>query len=646
MLNKDRVIIIGAGPAGLYAALAFYKAGITALVFDPRAGEYTRPGRLDQPVLEAAAKFLNLQVVLPKNYMHIKDFERILYEQISNINAIKIEKKKFIRLKEDTETPGVIIADAKGNEEFVAGNYVCDCTGSNRYVLKSANEICAPEIPFTLRAFTEVAASTRYLAYVQMKNEQLLELMNSYNRISSPFVDNIYFARSLIKLRALGWNEFKLPELTGYYVNKNKVCLYLEIPIGLSKTEQDKWLQTVLEIYTASTPDYHYLPQSKKYSAKPRLTTINVETNVVEQTAYIGKNLPMIFPLGDALIDPYYVIGQGIGRGCKGINFLIESMDIVENKIRHFSNNEYQLKISRELREHANIIHNQIKKEEAASIESIRTAFQHFDHAIRETSEESEKIIFSEILDEIRTRKSFADGHYYFTFYHDRNHKLISCYNPPSEISFDSLKEMHLNFFNALKVLPLIAKKERSHTETLLADLAISWQEIGNSLFFRGEFSQAIISYKKALEIYALELPVLQEKKENLNDILVWIDSCYYGLAKEYCEKKQYDLAMKASKNCLAVYTQFKVDKIDNCSAIYLPTSILCSKAQDFLEKNCIQQAQDCYQEAIEQSKTCALEIKKFVMGDDLEKLKKNIELSQQEINSTDHTQTSARSFY
>src|SRR5262249_41503482 len=146
------VVIIGAGPAGLFTVLRLHQAGVQdILIVDPRIGKYVRFGHLNNDVFEEAKRLLNLKLKADQ-YNHIKDFERQLYEEITKIANISVTAKRFIRLHQDIEQPGIFIADDQGEEEFIPTNLVFDCTGSRRQVISAVNESSDPK-PFSITTY-------------------------------------------------------------------------------------------------------------------------------------------------------------------------------------------------------------------------------------------------------------------------------------------------------------------------------------------------------------------------------------------------------------------------------------------------------------------------------------------------------------
>lgn len=110
------VIIIGAGPSGLYTAIQLKKAGVEdVIVYDPRAGEYVRPGHINSTVLERAERGVGVKFNFPTDKTaHIKDVERLLWKHALSL-GIPVEQKTFVGFNLDPK--GVIVINKEGKEE-------------------------------------------------------------------------------------------------------------------------------------------------------------------------------------------------------------------------------------------------------------------------------------------------------------------------------------------------------------------------------------------------------------------------------------------------------------------------------------------------------------------------------------------------
>ena len=87
--------VIGAGTTGLYTAIKLDQAGVkNIVVYDPRAGNYNRPGHLHDDVFIEAQNGLGITFWSFDKIGHIKDLERALYKEAQKLN-ITIEEKSF-----------------------------------------------------------------------------------------------------------------------------------------------------------------------------------------------------------------------------------------------------------------------------------------------------------------------------------------------------------------------------------------------------------------------------------------------------------------------------------------------------------------------------------------------------------------------
>lgn len=139
-------------------------------------------------------------------------------------------------------------------------DYVFDCTGTPREVVAAVNKVVL-DSSLKLVTLTSLPVHTHFLAYVTITKRDwdrfAIDSLHPESRGS------LSFAQSIIKLRVLGWKEYKFPRCYGMEFGKNKVCLYLHAPDHLVKENYDNWVQTVLECYTKSIR-YTHLPPSPK----------------------------------------------------------------------------------------------------------------------------------------------------------------------------------------------------------------------------------------------------------------------------------------------------------------------------------------------------------------------------------------------
>ena len=538
-------VVIGAGPAGLYTAIKLRQAGIKdVVVYDPRAGDYTRPGHLDEKVFRRAEDGINKQF-WNKRVGHIKDIEKKLYEEAIKL-SIKIEKKSFIGLHQDAKNPGVIVRTSE-SDEIIPADYVFDCTGSRRTVVFAVNTL-EPESPFKLKPITDIPVHNHFIAYIKM-DEQILDqiLAARANENLNNIKDPLAYARSIVKLRELDWHALKLPYCYGVTFGKGKVCMYLHAPEHLTKENQEQWVRTVMESYT--TPiSYQHVSLSKTYESKPRFTPFTVNAEYLEPVSYKGENLPVVIGLGDAQIDPDFTLGHGIYNGIERIDALFNTMDIINGKICYFNAEDYQVEITALIQVHKEEVTETAIKRKQEFDDSLSKAELLFQSAIKDTTDQQEAFVFNEILTEIKARQSYLNTCKTFAKYHNENH-LIKLAEYKIDTLRSKLPEIHEGLLKALNDLPPFLTAERTNAENLLAALANSWKEIGNQLFKQGKYIESTNAYKEALEIYASSDLM---KKYPLKGFAI-----YSNMAIAYNKEKAYFEAISIAQNGLDIYENF-----------------------------------------------------------------------------------------
>ncbi|WP_419418412.1 FAD-dependent oxidoreductase [Legionella sp. D16C41] len=493
-------VIIGAGPAGLYAAIKFRKKGLLdVVVYDPRAGRYTRPGHLNTNVFARVNHGLHKDVWPADEVGHIRDLEKALYKEAKQL-GITIENKRFLRLHEDAKKPGVVVIDKSGNEEIVEADYVFDCTGTRREVVNAVNKVDINS-PFKLTSITEPPVRNHFLAYVKINEEDWIDFqIASKLRTDSPnAIDPLSFTRSLIKLRELGWKEFRLPRCYGMEFNKNKVCLYLHAPDNLSKENYDNWVQTVLESYF-NPIHYNHLPAKNK----PYFLMFPMNTQALQQVSYKGRNLPTVVALGDAQIDFDYFLAHGIRDGVKRIDALLKHMEILNNEIYYFDSEEYLQCVMTDLKDHKEALIKEATRVQESFTEALTIAKKKFQQTLQLTNDPKEQQVITAMLAEINGRESYEEARKLFATYHNQANQLRITYASLDKL-VETLDAINLKLIQAQKNLPVSFSKERQITQDLLAQLAVSWKELGNHLFRQRTISQAINAYQKALAIYKLD---------------------------------------------------------------------------------------------------------------------------------------------
>ena len=502
---------------------------------------------------------------------HIKDLERALFAQATELK-IKIENKRFIRLHQDATLPGVVVVDDKGIEEIVVADYVFDCTGPRREVINAVNLI-SPNAPFKMATITELPVTNHFLAYIKISASQWGSIDEASN--FSIGIDTLSYARSIIKLRNLGWNEFKLPRCYGESFGKDKVCVYLHAPDYLAEENYDIWVQTVLESY--STPvHYEHLKPSEKYKSKPRFMAFTSHAQFMQHVSHKGEGLPTVIALGDAQIDFDYAQAHGILDGMSRIDALFKHIEIINGEICYFDPDEYLATIETHLRQHKRDVAEAATRLKHEFFEALELAKLQFLLAAKSTSDVVEKNDFTSILKEIDARQAYANARKIFVELHDVASQIKFTLSTIDVVVL-KLDTLHTNLLRVLSDLPINFGRERRDAKGLVIYLAASWKEIGNALFKSNRLSEAVDAYKKAIEIYNLS----DFKGKYVVDEL----PLYSNLVIVYNNQQRYSEAIAAANTALDVYKlcplNFKPILLEKI--VFNLIKALCAEAQEIL---------------------------------------------------------------
>ncbi|MGQ3887510.1 tetratricopeptide repeat protein [Legionella sp. CNM-1927-20] len=543
-----KVMIIGAGPAGLYTAIKFRKKGLRNIViYDPRAGNYTRPGHLNASVFERAQKGLK-EDFWPENKVgHIKDLEKILYKEAKNL-GIQIENKRFIRLHKNTQKPGVVVETENG-EEIIEADYVFDCTGTRREVINAVNKITSNS-PFQLIPITEPPVHNHFLAYVKMSQIDWYHFNFNMERIvdDPTSIDPLSFTRSIIELRKLGWKEFKLPRCYGMEFGKDKICLYLHAPDPLAKENYDKWVQTVLESYTKPI-HYQHLPSSKQ---KPDFLAFPMNAQALKDVSYKGEGLPTVIALGDAQIDFDYYLAHGIEDGIDRIDALFKHMAILNNDIYYFDSEEYLHSVIAHLSDHKKALISEAEEVRKSFVDALEIAKTKLETAYKSTNNAKEQFTIIEMLKEIKARQNYEEARKIFADYHNESNQVMLTKTPLDKI-VERLNKIQTRLTEAHNMLPTSFSKERKDTKELLSYLAISFKAVGNTYFRKKNLPQAIDAYQKALEIYNLDYLSATHITQKL--------PIYSNLIITCLQNKQYSEAIFLANKALSILDDWPAEE-------------------------------------------------------------------------------------
>ncbi|TAL62470.1 MAG: hypothetical protein EPN84_06405 [Legionella sp.] len=492
----SKVVIIGAGPIGLYTALKLQKAGVKNIVIcDLRAGEYTRPGHLNAKVFTEIGLKLRSDLGINRNG-HIKEAERKLYALVEKLN-ISIIKKEFVGLNSEKNQKGVIVADQMG-QEFIPCYHVFDCTGSKRAVINKVNELI-PSKPFHIKQISMKVNFKRHLiAYVKFPEDMLLKLNDRCERTNATTLN--YSASDYVpameKLQEFNWLEFGLPFCYGQYFGKGKACLYTECPDDLPVEKYEAWLQSAIKAsLSRDLFTIQQLPSSKKYAHKSRQGSFEVNPKELEPLSYEGKDLPVVIALGDAQIDANYTLAHGILNGIDRTDALIQHLTVIEGEIVDFDAEAYTLKVKSLLDYHRNQIIEHYNDRSQYFIKWLSHAEAHYTKVIETTNDEIKKNQYVAKLEIIKARLQ----------YHAIKKELEKPEAPA--INSESLEKQYQELsaqFTRLKdiqtKLPQTLQREHEDLAALLEHIALSLKDqVGNQQFKLKQFEAALITYKHAL---------------------------------------------------------------------------------------------------------------------------------------------------
>jgi tetratricopeptide (TPR) repeat protein len=582
-------VIIGAGPAGLYTAIKLRQRGIRdIIVYDPRAGDYTRPGHLNLIVLTKIEAVTAVRFSPKGSGIHIKDLERGLYKEARRL-GITIENKRFLGLHQDAEHAGVVVSDAMGVEEIIEAEFVFDCTGGRRAVVADVNRL-VPDSPLKLETFTKLPVPKRFIAYVKVDEEHWEKFNVVRSMIAAYSVDWINalsFAQSMMKLRALGWKEFTLPDCFGFNFGKNKVCLYLHSPENLSPEHHELWVKTVLECYVPNIR-YEQLPSSRK----PRFSPFTMGAEALKEVSYKGPHLPTVIALGDAQIDFDYTLGHGIKDGIERINALLDHMEIIDGEIYYFDAEEYLASMRTLITSHKEaVIHSAetLRQSFSAVLEPARLKLR--DALMRASS--VDRLSIESILEEIEARQSYERAIKKFVESHNQAQQLevsLSNMRPLME----KLWHIHSELIKAMRGLPPSFETEHREIQKLLSHLADSWKVLGNMLFKNRCPVEAIDAYKKAMDIY--DLPSFRGNHP-LKELPL-----YSNLVIAYLRQKQYHEVIAAANIALSIFARCPMDSALSPlreKIVFNLIKAMCFQAQVFLSSHEHDGAQSLHQQVM-----------------------------------------------
>lgn len=352
----SKTVIFGAGPIGLYLAIRLVKAGLNNLViYDPRAGEYTRPGHLNDSVFEKLKAVFgeDFQLLPQGTTIHIKNMERKLYALAIKMGIV-IEKKRFVGFN-NHELKELLIKDEESNEHVIQCDYAFDCTGSQRRLINAVNEYYPEEPPFTINTiFKNSLVKTYFLAYVKMDLDNYNVFKQYYdNPPEFSLVENITL---IDKLQEFGWKEYSFPDCYEGCFGKDKYCFYMECPDNLPVNRYEAWVNFVFECLTKQPIRFEYLPEPKYERKKPRFHSFVVDPKALSPVSCQRDNLPMIIAQGDAQIEAHPQLANGVEHGLERVDALFNHLVITEGNIGEFNAEQYSAELEPLLLAHKNLL--------------------------------------------------------------------------------------------------------------------------------------------------------------------------------------------------------------------------------------------------------------------------------------------------
>ena len=487
----SKVVICGGGPIGLYLAIRLKQMGVkNIVVYDPRTGDYTRPGHLNTSVFFTAERGLKMSFWDYSKIGHIKDLEKKLYKEAVKLN-IDIEKKSFIGFINTPGKKGIVVKDLDGVQTEVECNIAFDCTGSRRDVVNAIN-LLQPD-SFTLKPIiqdTDIFIKRHFIAYVKMKPLHYVSLKSS----SYPFYSAEKYVQYMEKFREMGWKEFTHPYFYEAAFRNNKYCMYIEHPDSLAPELHEQWVQTVLEFHSDDpTITYeHCLPKGGK--KKPRFQAFTVDPQMLSPLSFPGsKQLPMVIAQGDVQIDFNHRLAHGMEDGFERVETFLKDLDIIDGLI-YFDGDTFAYRVKPELRTHQDKLIRHYTRQKENVREMLQTASLYYTKAVQAAVKDSEgyiKLHSTLLIIEARiAHQSAVDG-------------LNTCSKRTKLEAGDLvfLDKIQSDIAHATQHLTEQYELLRSQLTEMSSKLALHYRTVGNDLFQKKRYEEAVETYKKSLKL-------------------------------------------------------------------------------------------------------------------------------------------------
>ncbi|RUQ82109.1 FAD-dependent oxidoreductase [Legionella septentrionalis] len=534
-------VVIGAGISGLYTSILLARQGISVLVFDPRAGIYTRPGLIDRRILTLIKERLNLEVLpnAEKN-VHLKDVERALYAYALKLN-IRFENKEFVDFATGNNK-GICVVNEEKTQEFLPCSHVFDCTGYKRILAHKINSLVHPS-PFQITIITDVTIKQHFLAYVRMSEEDALRIKEFDPMAIAPKK----YVLAMQRLQQEGWREFIYPQLRVHTFGKNKFAMYVECPNDLFREKAQKWLQTVLFCIGDKDIFYEELPPPQKYLKKPRLCLFKVEPDELNKFVFQDMNFPTVLIAGTGQMGADYRHGNALKLAFKSIDLMIHNLEKRHGEIINFYEKTYLLQLNPFLESHRSSLINFYKKLNEQAFHGQLYAKAIYQKLFEQGNDEMAWQSMVHKLDALITYNQTLRK--YNTVIVNGCIQLSS-YKPTALIA--ELIEIQQAFTRAYLYLAEDFKKERQDIKIKIFTIAVALNLIGDLLQQRNKFYIAHRAYVGSLSSYCSPPVASHYPKDETELYLKVIMSCrktaqqenIFSLADEILAKYSQQVAL------------------------------------------------------------------------------------------------------
>ncbi|KTD50431.1 hypothetical protein Lqui_1756 [Legionella quinlivanii] len=400
------ICIAGDGPVGLYLAIRLTQLGVKNVkLIGKREGVYTRPGQVTIQTFENISDKINHRLFVHRssdNHIannHLKELERELYQYAVSLN-IQFIHQSFYQV---SDAKNIIIVDKENKQTLDTCDLLFDASGSKRVVVTDINKKENGH-QFTVSEVSYNPLRKHYQTQVQMDAESV-ERITLKRGIMSLFQPELTISEKLKQKLAYykvykkyGWPTFATPEVHRFIFQKNKVILCAEKPANMPEEFNDEWVRELLACETLQ-PDLRFkdLPPARKYKKKPRKQEFDVNPKKIEPFFREATPCcPAIIPIGDALFEPDFRLGQGVNEGIKRVDAFLECIQVNGGEITSIEWNAY----TQNLKELISAQTKSIQEEYSEKIRKIDCAEFYEEEKIKRLIEDSSIVAEDQILEE------------------------------------------------------------------------------------------------------------------------------------------------------------------------------------------------------------------------------------------------------